>query len=155
MSTTRFFLFVVLFVAFNAICASASFKPLYYPFGPQTNVPMDQLVGWKRCWVSPYNSTADLLDDVFNNCTGAHLLFGCRNQTDTFTLLAVGNRTFMITDTGSDNLNILLSDNGASFYFNNITSIGFVKEGDTVNRHSCDTQPENPEYRLCWHTGRK
>lgn len=143
---------LLLIVLIAAVAYSeASYKPVFYPYGPQVDVPLNQLVGWKRCWMSLYNTTTDLLEDVFNNCGGSHLLYGCRNNTaESFTVLAVGSRDAMVNDTGYYT-DTVLTDNGVAFYFNNETSIGFAKEGDTVYKNSCDTESENAEQRLCWH----
>ncbi len=156
MNTTRL-LFICVIASLAFLGATSSYKPVYYPYGPQTDVTVDQLRGWKRCWMTVYNTQTDLVSDVFNNCTGAHLLYGCRNQTESasFTLLAVGDRSIMMNDTGSDNMDIVSNDNGVGFYFNNLTSIGFAKEGDVVAKDSCDVESTNAEYRLCWHANSK
>ena len=150
-------LFICAILSLVFLATSASYKPIYYPYGPQTDVPIDQLRGWKRCWMTLYNTTDDLIEEVFNKCTGAHLLYGCRNTTDSFMLLAVGQRSIMLNDTGNedDNTDVVSNDNGVAFYFNNGTSIGFAKEGDVVWKNSCDVGEGNDEYRLCWHTSSK
>jgi hypothetical protein len=156
MNTTERLLFACVLLSLG-FWTTASYKPVYYPHGPQTNVPIDQLFGWKRCWMTVYNTTDDGVEQVLNNCPGAHLLYGCRNRTDSFTVLAVGNRTIMLNDTGDEDSNsdVLSIDNGVGFYFSNRSAIGFVKENDTVWKNSCDVESENGELRLCWHASSK
>ncbi len=155
MSATRtaFLFFIGALVYF----ASASYKPAYYPYGPQVNVSFDQLIGWKRCWMNVYNNQSDGVEEVFNKCTGAHLLYGCRNgsSVEAFTVMAVGLRSIMMNDTGSDNEDQISIDNGVGFYFNNVTSIGFIRAEDSVGKNTCDMDSTNGEYRLCWHTSCK
>jgi hypothetical protein len=40
------------------------------------------------------------------------------------------------------------------WYFNTSYSWGFVRQGNTVSRNSCDTDTSGADAeRMCWHTG--
>jgi hypothetical protein len=68
-----------------------------------------------------------------------------------YTVLAMADRDDVIFDTG--NGNNPHNANGVGWYYSGSYSWGFAKEGDPIQRSSCDTQNVNPTLRLCWHTG--
>lgn len=69
-----------------------------------------------------------------------------------FLVLAVGNRTVVVTDMGDAPAPVNV-DNGVNWYWAEYHSIGFAKEGDAIDRDSCDyISGDFSEQKLCWHT---
>jgi hypothetical protein len=66
-------------------------------------------------------------------------------------LLAMGDRDSVFMDTGDRNNNVN-NHNGVDWYFSAGYSIGFVAPGTGVRRNSCDTAPNEAEFRMCWHS---
>jgi hypothetical protein len=86
-------------------------------------------------------------------CTGSKLLIGCKpTGSNTFTLLAMGDRDDVIFDVGQDEYATHVA-NGVGWYYSNEWSWGFVLNDDPVQRWSCDVEQINSQYRMCWHTG--
>jgi hypothetical protein len=125
---------------------------LYFPEGPQVNVPVDDLAGWEQCDLRPYSSSTGLaLNSILAACDKANLLLACRpTGSSVLTVLAAAPRADVLFDTGTTNTPH--NANGSGWYFNNDYSWGFADEGDPISRTSCDTQPLNGSRRLCWHT---
>ena len=131
----------------------------YFPHGPQTNVPLSTVTqgGWTECFTGVYNSTK-LIASILSACSGSKLMLACRPtaSTSTIQLLAWAPREdvlFQTTDKYPKHY-----AQGSSWYYSTNTypiSWGFAKEGDEINRSSCDWKTENGQYRLCWHTGSK
>ena len=120
--------------------------------GIARDIPEDELGGWTPCFQGGYDNFA-ALDAVLEACTGDQVMYGCRPAgAETYTLLAMGDREEVFRDTG-DNNNVVNLHNGVAFYFSRNFSLGFVGEGTTPERNSCDTGAEQPELRMCWHTG--
>jgi len=129
----------------------------YYPSGPQLNVPQADLVGWSLCYTDLYSDTGaplfgagGIIDEL---CPGDYLLLaGAPVGETTLTLLAAGPRADVLTDTGTDETTVTVS-NGTGWYFNDSWSWGFVRAGDVPRKSSCDTSTESTnDERLCWHT---
>jgi cysteine-rich repeat protein len=135
-------------------CTNACISLLYFVEGPQTNVPEADLGGWETCWVGNFGQNyPGLTNTIFGqDCTGSKLLLGCRQAgSDTFALVAMGDRADVLFDTG--NGNVTHDANGVSWYYSSGWSMGFADEGTGVSRNSCDTANVSPELRMCWHTG--
>jgi hypothetical protein len=73
-------------------------------------------------------------------------------------VLAAAPRADVIFDTGMTS-NTPHDANGSGWYFNGDSSWGFAKQGDPIERDSCDIvadhdDPSGPngDLRLCWHT---
>lgn len=132
-------------------------QPQYFPFGPQANVPDSDLDGWEVCWSSLYGVGGHAFSDVLADCDGDYLLLaGGPVDSNVFDVVATGERADVLFDTGTGNTPH--NANGVGWYFSQNYSMGFAKEGDPLNRTSCDAPeflgvPDNPELRLCWHTG--
>ena len=144
-------LFVSIFISYNANAQT------YLPVGPQTNVPEDTVTGggWTECYRDFYSNELDA-DTVLSSCRGSRLMLSCRpTGSATLALLAQADRSDVIFDTG-DNFDVLNVANGVGWYFNDtsVHSWGFVREGDSVHKVTCDddTSGANDE-RLCWHLG--
>ncbi|MGE0368912.1 MAG: IPTL-CTERM sorting domain-containing protein [Candidatus Dadabacteria bacterium] len=90
---------------------------------------------------------------VLSNCTGGRLMLAClETGSEVITLLAQGERSDVIFDTG--NTQDLHVANGVGWYFNDsgLDSWGFVRAGDTVSKNNCDTDASGAnDERLCWH----
>ncbi len=143
-------LFVSIFTSYNASAQT------YLPVGPQTNVPEDTVIGggWTECFRNFYADTWDV-DELLANCPGALLMLACsRTGSSILTLLAQGDRSDVIFDTGN-NEDVLHIANGVGWYFNDtLGSWGFVREGDIVFKSECDTDSSGAnDERLCWHLG--
>lgn len=140
-------LFLSVFITYNVNAQT------YLPVGPQTNVPVNTVIGggWTECYRDTYNIEMNA-DTVLSDCPGDKLLLSCR-QTGSriLTLLAQGDRSDVTFDTGV-NFDVLHIANGVGWYFNDTYSWGFVRAGDSVFKTQCDidTSGANDE-RLCWH----
>jgi cysteine-rich repeat protein len=136
-------------------CTNDCISLLYFVEGPQVDVPEDMLGGWEECFSDNYGSySAGLTNTILGQqCTGSKLLIGCRpTNATTFTLLAMGEREDVIFDVGYEQFTTHEA-NGVGWYFSTDYSWGFVLGGDPVQRNSCDVGANNPQYRMCWHTG--
>jgi hypothetical protein len=127
---------------------------LYYPEGPQVDVPVTDLVGWELCDSRLYSSSTGLaLNSILNACDKANLLLACRQTgNSTLRLLAVAPRSDVLFDTGTGDTPHVANSSG--WYFNDDYSWGFAREGDPIIRNSCDVASSNASERLCWHTHR-
>ena len=118
--------------------------------GPQVNFPEASLSGWTVCWSGNYDAAVPVVD-IIAGCTRTNLMLACRPiGSPDFALLAHAPREAVLTDTGTTNTPT--DANGTGWYFNDSYSWGFAKQGDLLERNSCDTGDINPEQRLCWHT---
>ena len=126
----------------------------YLPIGPQTDVPEGTVTdgGWVECYRDTYDVPMDA-DAVLDVCDGNLLMLTCRETgSSTIALLAQGERSDVIFDTG--NTQDLHIANGVGWYFDNgsLGSWGFVRAGDTVSKDNCDTDASGAnDERLCWH----
>jgi IPTL-CTERM motif len=148
----RLMIFLCVTLTFGYFEANAQ---SYLPVGPQTNIPVATVTGggWTECYRDIYAVDMDA-DTVLSDCPGSQLMLSCRpTGSDTLTLLAQGNRSDVTFDTG-DNLGVTHIANGVGWYFNDmeLTSWGFVRAGDSVEKDNCDTDDSGAnDERLCWH----
>jgi hypothetical protein len=143
-------LLALLAVALVRTPEASAAPPAYYPSGPQVNVSESQLTGWTQCWSGLYNGTVSLAT-VLAACQGDYLLLaGGPVGSTTFDVVAAAPRADVIHDTG--NSNTPHDANGTGWYYSSSRSWGFAKQGDAINRITCDVLNVNPAQRLCWHT---
>jgi len=138
-------------------------QPSYLPVGPQTGVPVATVSngGWSQCYLDNYTERLDAAA-VLSACTEEHLMLACRDTgSPTLNLLAQAPRSDVITPTGSGATSVHTA-NGTDWYFDNSGSVGaggggswgFLREGDQVNKDSCDTagfSEASGAFKLCWH----
>jgi hypothetical protein len=132
------------------MCVSGS-----YTFnGIRQDLPERDLTGWEPCWSSIYNQASDPVADVLAACDGDRLLLGCRPVgSNSLSLAAMGTREAVLHDCGDDQ-GCVFQSNGVGWYFSDSYSWGFAPAGQPVQRTSCDTNREDdPQLRMCWHTG--
>jgi hypothetical protein len=124
----------------------------YYPSGPKTFVKKGQLNGWEQCFSGFYGDNSTTVDTVLTQCDGDPLLLaGGPTGSAKLTVLAAAPRDDVIFDTGTSN--DPHNAHGSGWYFNDDYSWGFAKQGDPINRNTCDTNFDpNADLRLCWHT---
>lgn len=109
---------------------------------------------WSLCYIATYDVSLGQsnLPSILATCNKEKLLLGCRPVGGvSLTLAAMGNRSDVLHDCGTDQ-SCVYSSNDVGWYYSGSYSWGFAKGGDPVNRISCDYQGINGEYRLCWHT---
>ncbi|MFU8806418.1 MAG: hypothetical protein ACNA8W_21580, partial [Bradymonadaceae bacterium] len=119
--------------------------------GVRTNVPMAELSAWEVCMTETYDQSGTSITGLEAACDKANLMLACR-LTDSTTLLVAAHapREDVLTDTGMSNTPH--DANGVGWYFSRGWSWGFARQGDPINRNSCDLETANPAERLCWHT---
>ena len=136
--------------------AHASLEPAYYPSGPQQNVSKQTLIdgGWELCWSGLYGGT-DTMQNIFDSCTGAYILYaGGETDADTYLLAAAGERTTVFTETAA---NQPVENNGSFWYLNYLgqqssaSSMGFAPNS-TITQTTADTHDVADPLRLSWHT---
>ncbi len=128
--------------------------PLYYPEGPQTNIPLATVLagGWEVCYQGTYNQSGVSLAGIWENCTGEYLMLAGRDVgTANLRVLAAAPRSEVLEDT-ANLVNPRNLANGSQWYYSGTRSMGFAKGGDALDRRSCDVQTTNTDLRLCWHT---
>jgi hypothetical protein len=124
--------------------------PPYYPYGPRTDVPKDDLVGWAECFSGSYAGT-EALGGVLAACDGPFLMMAAGpTGSPVLTVLAAAPRADVIFNTAQSNTPH--DANGTGWYFSADWSWGFAKAGDAIFRNACDVNSTNAELRLCWHT---
>lgn len=125
----------------------------YYPYGPQTNVPLQAVTGsgWSLCFSQSYGSSQSL-STIKSRCYKSKLMMACRASagSGTIKLLAWAPREDVLHNTGESDTPH--NANGVGWYYGTDESWGFAKQGDPISRNTCDTQQSNKEKRLCWHT---
>jgi hypothetical protein len=134
---------------------------------------------WHPCYKGTYdvelNST--VLAYILNQCYKDKLLLGC-GPTDSgvLTLAAWSHRKDVLYDCGKQRDCLHMADN-VGWYYSDDHSWGFVRDGDSVNRMTCDTgeytfksitmldylalsiidlnstSEASSNSRLCWNTG--
>jgi hypothetical protein len=141
----------------NFVCEA----PLYFPFGPQLDVPEAALYGWTQCFQDTYgDNSGTTIASILARCDGSKLLLACRQRGNVkYNLLAAGERADVIKNTHL-NLRKTTTANGSEWYFNDEAvqgevpglSWGFAAQGDIVNKNTCDTEEfGDQDRRLCWH----
>jgi hypothetical protein len=119
--------------------------------GPQTNVSIASLSGWKECFVEDYGTSGTAVSDVLTACSGAQLMMACRpTGSDTLQLAAYAGRDDVTFEEGEDSTTH--TANGTGWYFDANWSWGFALAGAPVDRDSCDIDDPSDPLRLCWHT---
>ena len=53
--------------------------PVYYPYGPQTNVSPSSLDGWSLCYEGTYGQSISLVS-LWSQCTGNYLLYAAKSE---------------------------------------------------------------------------
>lgn len=139
-----------------AIAAILHWARAILPSGVLTNLPVADVDtdGFTECWRTYYGNLSESYDNVFYSaCTDSILMLACRPVgSSTLTVAAWVKRSeLMNCQCGTDPASTCLL-NGASWYNSDVYSVGYAMGGDTVNRNSCDTNTDNPDKRLCWHT---
>ena len=126
---------------------------LYTFSGIQQNLPIAQLTGWTQCYQDTFDNSSTPVATILAGCNKANLLLACKQVgSQTLQLAAMAPRVDVITDTGTGN--VTHNANGVGWYFNASWSWGFVIQGDTPARNSCDTNTgPSSALRMCWHTG--
>ena len=111
--------------------------------------------GWELCYSGSYRNDfpSSTIDQIRNSqCTKAKLMLGCKRSSNTIQTLAWASRGCIFTNTGSSRHGVT-SCEGTDWYFSYNWSWGFVKQGDSVYRSSCDTDKSGCDAcRMCWHT---
>ena len=116
------------------------------------DTPDAQLGGWEVCHNDLYNGSVTTVQSILDNCDGNFVMMGCRRKnSDTWQLLAMGERDGVFQNTGDRN-NDLNRHNEVDWYFSAGYSIGFVSPNSGVRRNSCDVERNQNELRMCWHT---
>ncbi|MGD9933196.1 MAG: hypothetical protein AB7T37_05705 [Dehalococcoidia bacterium] len=135
--------------------------PAYYPFGPQVDVDEATVTGggWTLCYSGNYNGPSPTAAYLFAVCAGDYLLLAGRPVGDSaFEVLAAAPFADVTFDT--DDSNTPHDANGSGWYYDDDVSWGFAREGDPINRSSCDDEDApstdgndggTGAYRLCWH----
>jgi hypothetical protein len=128
-----------------SLCATPSATPtpsgeLYTPWGPQADVPISALLGWRQCYAAPLWERQASVMEVVRACAGPSLLMACRSpQNDTLRLLAWAPREDVLFDLGSDDPFALHASNGVAWYFQPRVSWGFAADdGAGVYHQGCD-----------------
>jgi hypothetical protein len=132
-------------------CGDNDSDCLYWQPGVLQNVAPATLTGWSQCYSDTYDvSLQGALGGLLQQCSKNKLLLACSPvNAPKFTLVAMGLRTDVLFDCGSDSACTHVA-NGVGWYYDNNWSWGFVKAGDPVQRNECDVMPG--PLRLCWHT---
>jgi hypothetical protein len=123
----------------------------FVPFGPQTDVPVSALAGWRPCYSHGFAyGDSYAVSDVMVACTGPSLLMGCMlNGSDTLALAAWGAFGDATYYTGNA-VSATRDANGVSFYYGASSSWGFAAAGSGVYRSPCDYNGDpSPSLRMC------
>ena len=128
-------------------------NPLYIFQGIQENLPVAQLAGWAECYKDVYANAQTPVAQILQQCNKGRLLIACRpTGGPTLQLAAMGDRADVTFAVGNMQ-NGFHEANNVRWYFSDSFSWGFVGPNDTPQRNSCDTGAQNPQLRMCWHTG--
>jgi len=113
------------------------------PTGTLQNIPVSTVTGagFTSCYSDTYANAGTTLTSIFDGqCTGDPLLWGCMPAGgSTITLAAWGDRATLLTDVGSVSNPQSQVVNGVTFYYSSSYSMGFVQQGESLSRGSCDT----------------
>lgn len=111
--------------------------------------------GWEVCYTDLYDNdaTTTVTDIMSQNCFKNKVMLACRPVgDDAFTVAAWAPRADALFDTGFNNITTVNTVGTVSWYFNEDESWGFIAEGDSIDKNTCDTEDgTSPESRLCWH----
>jgi hypothetical protein len=104
-------------------------------------IPDTEQSSWFSCYQGTYdvelNST--VLAYILNQCYKDKLLLGCGPvDSDVLTLAAWGRRKDVLYDCGKQRDCVRMVDS-VGWYYSDDYSWGFVRDGDSVNRMTCDT----------------
>jgi len=124
------------------------------PEGIQQNVPEADILGdgWRQCYRGLYGGT-EPLGPILAACDGGQMMLACRRVGEPDFVLAAGGLTAEVTRDVGNGINAVNNHNGVDFYYSPVHSWGFAPQGVGVSRTSCDTQGDQSELRMCWHTG--
>jgi len=97
--------------------------------------------GYSQCYSDAYSNSGTPLSTIFSTqCTGNPLLWACMaTGSSALTLAAWGDRNILLTDVGSLANPQSQITNGVNFYYSSSYSMGFVQQGESLSRNSCDT----------------
>ncbi len=142
-------------------CNDGTCVDYYWEPGVQEDLPVATLTsnGWTQCFVETFDLASTPVATMLSQCSGSQLLIGCRpTGAATLQIAAMAPRADVLTDcaNGAANCggasNCTHDANGVGWYFHDSWSIGFVPEGEPLNRCSCDTETSQADLRMCWHT---
>jgi hypothetical protein len=112
---------------------------LYAPYGPQVDVPLSALTGWRRCFASSFSDYSSPLSSLFEACSNSSILMGCRRAgASRLDVAAWGPRTIVFQPTETSDP--LLEAAGTGWYYTPTRGIGFVPAGADVYRAACDVE---------------
>ena len=121
--------------------------------GIQAALPLRSVLdgGFAECFRDTYADGGTRVEDALARCPGDVLMTACRpTGSDTLALAAMGARADVTFATGPGD--VTHEANGVGWYFDENQSWGFAPPGAAVARNSCDTQNDQAELRMCWHT---
>ena len=113
------------------------------------------------CFSNTYKdvlSSSTITDIMDTHCTASNIMIACRQTAaqETIKLLSWATRECVFTSsTGSDfsSRYSTLNCQGSEWYFSKTYSWGFADAGNSVYKHSCDTDTSGSnDKRLCWHS---
>ena len=123
------------------------------PFGIRREIPLWSVegLGWRICHQSGFGDATPLAE-IEQSCDGEQVMMACRPaEADAYTLLSVGLRSAVFTDTGSEPSASHLH-NGSRWYYDGQSSWGFAPWWTSVRRVTCDLEPGEDARRMCMHT---
>jgi uncharacterized protein YjbI with pentapeptide repeats len=121
--------------------------------GVRTQIPLEELDGWKVCHTSQFAEQFVPLADVMKKCNAKFVMLACKQSREkTLTVAAYGRYGMVFKDIGRSNEGTL--ENDVKFYFDGYTSMGFAAAGSKLDRNSCDVSQDDTGNRLCIHTSR-
>lgn len=128
----------------------------YSAVGPQTDVPVADVVGWEVCYMAPYSDLTPV-NTLLSNCDGDHLMLACKQaNANTYTVLAHAPRADVLME--QDEPYTAHVANGSGWYYdfvadpNDFGGFGFAQAGDALETNPCDLAVDpNSDRRLCWH----
>ena len=136
----------------NNVCQA---QQLYFPSGPQTNVPVGMLTGWKVCYQDTYNVVmGSVISTIQANCSLPHILMACGpNGAASYQLWPPASASTCSPRRARPTTTRRTSPMVSGGISIPAYSWGFVPAADIPTKNSCDTgaSPDNP-LRLCWHT---
>ncbi len=123
--------------------------------GVLTDFDASDVAGWEVCHVDYYNAATQPLSSLWGTkCTGNNIMVACRpTNAPSYTVAAYAPFSDVTWFTGNGDSTTTHSANGAAWYYADSWSMGYVVDGQTVSKNSCDTNSTAAETRLCFHTG--
>ena len=129
--------------------------PIIYTFsGIKSNISVNLLSGWTKCYSESYSSGTTTTASLKSNCSKNKVLLSCRLASDATNLIlaAYADRASVFNSTTSTGNSTVVS-NGVGWYYSDSLSIGFAPAGEAVSRNFCDTNDTTQgSLRICWHT---